>query len=363
MNGLPKPDGMKKNSIKIQSRDVSFGNPDEAISYLPQAIFINHENDPSTAIEKVEEEIKKGTKYFFSTMSKVNVRLSGFFTGEADDDGNKIDDKNNPILVCTATSSYKVQTKKNKVYRYYPRSKEEGEQLAMVLNDLSKTIKIEKASAIILDSNHGTEAVEAFKENLVGIVYDTTHEVKVSFGMSKDDVFKTVEAHKTDLSDKKLAILISHYGQGITDIMTSLKELVLAEKVNVSGKEVWSYKNKEALPLFLFSSTLKSETWQKPIEDILKQIRYRIAVPQYDKKSNKHADVVKDFSEFTFTKFIKSIIMVKNGRKKDFHSAWKSINTPDDLVKNREYVRDKKTGIENGDTKIYMTIDDENINK
>jgi ABC-type nitrate/sulfonate/bicarbonate transport system ATPase subunit len=36
---ISKPDKMRKNSIKIQSRDILYGCPDEVISYLPQAAY------------------------------------------------------------------------------------------------------------------------------------------------------------------------------------------------------------------------------------------------------------------------------------------------------------------------------------
>jgi ABC-type multidrug transport system fused ATPase/permease subunit len=332
-------------------------------------IFINHQNHPSTAKEKVTEEIKKGTKYFFSTMSKVNVELSEFFTGEKDKDGNKIDDRNNPILVCTATSSCKLKTEKNKVYRYYPRSKEEGERFAITLNDLLQNINIadRKVSSIIINSNHGIETVNAFSKKLKSdelkgskIQYKESEEVKLCFDMNKNKVKRAIEQHSDFYSNKNHTILISHYGQGITDIMDSLRELVLGKITIRNGENVFDYKKKEELPLFLFSSTLKSETWQQPIKEILDHIRYCIAVPQYDNGATKHVDVVKDFSEYAFTKFIKSIIMVKNGRKEDFHSAWTSINSPDDLVENIEYLRDENH-IENGDIKITMKIDEENI--
>jgi hypothetical protein len=334
-------------------------------------IFINHQNHPPTAKEKVAEEIKKGTKYFFSTMSKVNVELSEFFTGEKDNDGNKIDDRNNPILVCTATSSCKLKTGKNKVYRYYPRSIEEGERLAISLNELlllqNINIADRNVSSIIINSNHGIETVEAFKKKLNSdelrssqIHYNESKEVKLCFDMDKNRVKEAIKQHRVFYSNKNHTILISHYGQGITDIMDSLRELVLGEIKTLNGENVFVYKNKNELPFFLFSSTLKSETWQKPIKEILAHIRYCIAVPQYDNGSTKHKDVVKDFSEYAFTKLIKSIIMLKKGRKEDFHSAWTSINSPDDLVRNREYVLDENR-MENGDIKINMTTEKENI--
>jgi hypothetical protein len=299
-------------------------------------VFRNHKNDSAVAEHIVEKEIKMGTKYFFSTMSQVNVALSEFFNGE------KIDKTNDPILICTATSSSNISTKPNKVYRYYPRGIEEGFVLGQTVKNKSGFSNIQNIISIVIDSNYGDSISKAFKDEVIQVdKYQYKKTIKIDFSTDSCEINTQIQYLNID---KTFAILICHYGQGITDIMNALNTIV------------FQHNDKEDLPIIMFSSTLKSENWQKSIQHILDKVKYCIAIPKYntDNSGKKHKNVITDFSEFAFTKLIKTIQAKNKNASKDFHQIWKEEKVPPNLTV--EYITEGSTN-ENGDTKIEMDVE------
>jgi hypothetical protein len=294
--------------------------------------FIDHENHSGKTIEsKIDNELKLGTKYFFSTMGDMNESLSDYFRKE------KVK-KYNPVLVCTAVSSHNFKTEKNRIYRFYVRSTEEGDILAETAN----TLGLKKATAIVISSSYGKTIEEKFREKWqtdYGLTY--TSAIEVAYGEEKDNIKKELSKRgKEDYMDKD-AILVCHYGVGLTNIIQSLYELGIFD---TPGKR----------PVLLISSTFKSDTWQKPVEKILGEIPHYIAVPKYDKstKKGKYTDVVKNFSYFTIEKMVRTIVKISDREASTFNEAWCSEKTPKYLCFDYE---------EPGDAKIEMGIEKYNF--
>jgi hypothetical protein len=289
-------------------------------------IFINHENKAEIAKIKAIKQLNKGVKYFFSTMSSVNIELSKFFVS------NEMVKKNDSILLCTATSSMKLNLQKNRVYRFYPRCIEEG----AVLADFIKKKQIKNVTSIVVGSNHGIETAKSLEYG-INNKYISIKTITIEFGYSASYITKIINDKKDDLNKKDLAIMVCHYGQGITDIVNALKETIFTD-------ENGNYRDRAELPLILFSSTIMSDMWLGKINDILNNINYIIAEPIYPKEKK---DVVKDFAHAAFSHFIRTIEK-KNNEIIDFHTAWITIECMNKLSHTFE---------DNGDTIINMKVE------
>jgi len=272
-------------------------------------VFLNHENDTTVAMKKVNEELKLNTKYFFSTMSAVNECLSKKFISDPE--------MKNAILVCAVTSSPEVKTMRNKVYRYYVRSKEEGDKLAMIVDD-----SIKNATAIVVGDSYGKGAAMAFQERWndresrepMEYVYHLPQNA------NKEKIVEYIKQNIKKIPPPPRAILICHYGHGIIQVISALKDLNLIEGSTL-----------------LFTSTAHNDRWQGHINRILREQKNKgshyYAMPNYEYavgyNEKKYSDDVKDFSEFAMGKLILSINKVKEKQAKTFDEAWWKTEVPD----------------------------------
>ena len=247
-------------------------------------VFLDHKNKAEIAKSLIETEItKKGTRYFFSTMSSVNSKIAEYFKDEKF--------KNNPILVCGVTSFPKIATSPNAVYRYYVRSADE----APVLAEEAKNDGIKYIVPIIVDDNYGEGSLEAFKNNFLASSHSNNtiaDAIKYSNGTKKEDIKDKIQKNKANkdlFNNDKFGILIAHYGSGIDDIISSLAELDILRRQN---------------PILYVTSTLHSKNWSTPIKPILDTIPHYIAMPKYDSPLDMYEEDVEDFSYFAFKKMI-----------------------------------------------------------
>ncbi|GHU69975.1 hypothetical protein FACS189413_09680 [Bacteroidia bacterium] len=278
-------------------------------------VFIDHKNDTTFAIKKVKEELSKGTKYFYSTMSTVNECLSNHFIND------KEFEKNNSILVCAVTSSPDVKTKKNKVYRYYVRSNEEGDVLA---KKGKENTDIKDATAIVVGDAYGKSAAESFKKRWEETLGYNFHE----FGTLPKDADETkikefINSQKSKFPQSPRAVLICHYGNGIVHTVKALKSLNLIDNNT----------------MLLFTSTANNERWKEAIKHIVEnQKGHYYALPDYKYPPNtaiNYNDDVKDFAHFAMEKYILSI----NGLEKqnDFDACWWNNKVPEHILSTEAY--------------------------
>jgi hypothetical protein len=267
-------------------------------------VFIDHKNEYDEELKgKINSELRKGTKYFFSTMSKVNVPLSHYFCDSIYlETYNDIRNNLMPILVCSATSTPDIQTCANKVYRYYVRSEDEGNGLC----DYTKALHYSKVTSIFVDDAYGQGATNAFIKkwekdvSQIPLKFDSLKYIKTQ-----------IEENISKIKVQNQAILICHYGMGMDNIIKSLEEYNVLEE----------YK-----PILLITSTFSNEDWQRPIRHILNRhnIKCFSVKPDYidcDEK-DKYNDDVKDFANFAFKKLLNSIIVVKKDKKGNFNTEW-----------------------------------------
>jgi ABC-type branched-subunit amino acid transport system substrate-binding protein len=296
-------------------------------------VFIDHENKSDIARNVINEELEKGTRYFFSTMSSVNEKLANYFNTP------KVASLK-PILVCGVTSYPNINTKAHSVYRYYVRSQDE----APVLAGKAKEDNIKHVVAIIVEDNYGEgtlmEFEKHFKDKNEGATVVT---IKYANDTEISHIENKIAENKKQgvFAKEELGILICHYGSGIDDIITSLaKQSILSSQK----------------PILYVTSTLHSETWKAPILPVLDTIPHHIAVPKYkNSPPDKYIEDVKNFSEFAFEKMIQSIMAVKNGGKRTFEEAWTSTEIKEIPLELSEKESSKYLG--NGDTEIKMTIE------
>ena len=303
-------------------------------------VFLDHKNEVKIARDLIDTEItKKGTRYFFSTMSSVNSEIAKDF--------NINKSKNNPILVCAVTSFPDIATSKNAVYRYYVRSEDE----APILAEAVKDDEIKYIIPIIVGDNYGEGSYNAFKKCFT----DNSHSdreiaspIKYSNGTAKKEIKEKIQKNINLFNKEKFGILIAHYGSGIDDIISSLAELGILSRQN---------------PTLYVTSTLHSKNWSTPIKTILDTIPYYIAVPNYyDCPTDKYEEDVEDFSYFAFERMIKSITLIKRGRAETFEDAWQHRDIQA-IPKELPAEKNRSKYLNNGDTEIQMTTIPNNIPK
>jgi hypothetical protein len=307
-------------------------------------VFIDHKNKYDNELKtKINSELKKGTKYFFSTMSKVNIPLSHYFCDTIyTKDYDTIRKGKNPILVCSVTSTPDISTAKNKVYRYYVRSSDEGDELCKSTTSNPK-FSFSKVTSIFVDDAYGQGATKAFEErngravSHIPLQSDSLHHIE-----------EVLNENINKITKKNQAILIAHYGMGMDNIIKSLDRLKIFEK----------YK-----PTLLITSTFSNEDWQRPIKHILDKydLECYSLKPDYQKDcTNKYKDDVKDFSYFSLTKFLKSINGINQNKKVTFDDKWRENKVPDCLNVNYDG-NNVKEGDIGFNLVIYKYIKNESI--
>ncbi len=228
-------------------------------------------------------------------MSKVNESLSQHFEeiiSHCKFSGHK------PILICTVTSSPKINLEPNLIYRFYIRSQEEGKCLA----DLANNKKINSATYIVVNDPYGKGAVEEFKKNWNG---KFTEGIKVDFGTGVDEISQQIERQIKNIpaSDRQ-AIFIAHYGNGIDNIVKAL------DREKIKG-------------VILSTSTLSINDWQEPIKNILSTYDWYTCVPNYNSIDKNQDDVIKNFTTHTLKRLVQTINLTKGNPGTTFDENWK----------------------------------------
>ncbi|MDP1728463.1 MAG: ABC transporter substrate-binding protein [Bacteroidota bacterium] len=283
---------------------------------------IDHLMDYKTAKEIIIKEVNRGTKYFISTMSKVNEDLTANFEdilSQCKFMGQK------PILICTVTSSPKLVLKPNLVYRFYIRSQEEGKQLAQFANGAN----FSTATYIVVNDQYGIGALEEFKKYWNGTI---AQGIRINYESDVDEIAESIEKNiKNNIPEaKRQVIFIAHYGNGIDNVFKAL------QKVKLQG-------------IILATSTLSIRNWQEPIKNILLHYEWHTCVPDYKdiQIDMNNDDVIKNFITHTLKKLVQTI----NLGKKDtisFDERWKAAEVDLNLDIN----------FEKGDAKIPIKVVD-----
>lgn len=256
---------------------------------------VDHSMNYNVAKQIVEREVNSGTKYFICTMSKVNQELSQHF--EEILSGCKFSGPK-PVLICTVTSSPKIILKPNLIYRFYIRSQEEGKCLA----ELANSRKISSATYIVVNDPYGKGAVEEFEKSWNG---KFTEGIKVDFGIGVDEICEQIKKKLKNIpKTDRQAIFISHYGNGIDNIVKALNH------ENIKG-------------VILSTSTLSIPDWQQPIQNILTNYEWYTCIPDYNSNDKNQDDVIKNFTTHTLKRLVQTINLIKGNSATTFDENWK----------------------------------------
>ncbi|MBK8554450.1 MAG: hypothetical protein IPL65_01170 [Lewinellaceae bacterium] len=261
----------------------------------------DHSMDVNVAERIIRDEMGQGSKYFISTMSKVNVPLSQRFP-EIVDSYNFIGKK--PVLICAVTSAPTINIKEGIVNRFYIRSQEE----AKVLAEIGEKRNIDGATYIAVDDDYGKSAVAEFKKYWKGIVTDGVY---IKATLSNDDIKKIVSDKIASIPEsKRSAIFVCHYGNGIDNSINAIYDVKIKATI-------------------LATSTLSIREWQKPIETILGKMDWYTCIPDYQSFNSNQNDVIKNFTTYALDKLIKSSLDTS------FIKTWSTYKSPKNL--NIEY--------------------------
>ena len=256
---------------------------------------INHDMNVETARNLIKSEISNGTKYFISTMSKVNEPLSEQFeelVKEVAPEGES------PILICTVTSSPKIRIKKNLIYRFYIRSQEEGKILA----GHAKELDAKSVTYIVVADAYGRGAYQQFKHFWGDREF--TEGVELTLASDMEEIQKRIKTKFDSLPPhKKEFIFVAHYGNGIDNILRALANLKIKATI-------------------LSTSPITIEDWQEPIRDVLQQYEWFTCAPDYKPDDQTKTDVIKNFTTHTIDKLVQTLNRLRSKQNKDFDEAW-----------------------------------------
>lgn len=263
-------------------------------------VFKNHGMDETKAVEILSDELKKGTKYFISTMSHISERLSKDFESLILQNRNsKVDE---PKLIVTVSSSSKIQVQPNSVYRFYIRSNEESSLLA---DYAIKEGVNERLVAIVVDDNYGRRAQEVFNDSY-GKPFDIM--IPLSISWTKDKIRSEI-SKKVASNGVSNTFFIVHYGNGLDNIVSSISELELPGNL-------------------LISHPISVDEWYKPVEDVLNSRDWVTCYPEADNGGIYVSDdIIRDFVYFSIHRLVKTIEETSFGSS-SFDFAWKNSNEP-----------------------------------
>jgi hypothetical protein len=272
--------------------------------------------------EKIVHYLKKGVRYFVCTTSPIAVPLSENFRHLVEKAGAK---DNNPILICTNAASPKIQTKMNRIYRFYLRSQEE----AAVLTEKGIELGLKKAVYIAVDNEYGKGAVASFSDEwnkkggtvLQGLFLDPV--------LSKKNIVHKIT--KSNLLDyKPEVIFIANNNKGLIGTI---------EGINGFPDDI----------VILATTGLSVKFTQVPIQDILRRKTWFTSVPNMKTRDEYvNFDVYTAFLAMTISKLTHTIEALEDNSDTDFHETWTATDFPPTL--NFEYYRQ-------GDFIIEMRVD------
>lgn len=299
-------------------------NPDYTNDF--EFVIYDHDMNKDNAENAIRKELRKGTKYFIVTMSKISKPISEKFQSLIEEEGVT---GNKPVLISTVASSPKIKLQMNNSYRYYIRSQDESKELAIAI---SKNKAIKSVVAIAVHDDYGTGAIEEFQNNWKEGVF--AKPILISPATKDLSGFIDIISSQKNEIDNSTAIFIAHYGNGIDNIIKALNELGIKRPIYAT-------------------STLSVKQWREPIKDILDKQEWYTCVPKYTSYDEGHKDIIKDFMRYALQRTILSANELKSNSSISFDDAWRQVKIPENLETKFE---------SNGDIIIDMTTIDKTNN-
>lgn len=285
-------------------------------------ILVDHKMVYNAELEnEIKTLLEEGVKYFICTTSAIAVPLSKKFEELVKEVGMD----NNPILICTNSSSPDIKTKNNLVYRFYIRSYDEAKTLAQK----GKELGLKNIAYIAIDNEFGRGAISTFNEewnkdgnlSLSGIYLDPL--------LSKNKIIEKIK-NSPLLKNNLDAIFVVNSGFGIQNTITALDSF--PDDIIILG-----------------TSGLSVKYTQYSIKNVLKHKRWFTCTPVTKAKQELFSfNLYTTFVNFSISKLLRTINMVEKNEDVSFHDEWKKNDYPELL----EFNYDSK-----GDFIIKLQID------
>jgi len=266
-----------------------------------EIVFIDNYNYNS-AIPHIKKELRLGTRYFVSTISKFSIRFSKEFEGLANGANNQ-----SAILINTISGSTEIKTKINKVYNFYPTSEME---ISALLDYTKTNTKLVKPYIYTFNSVFTKECRRILikKWNEVYSIENKITQNKNSIEFT--DIYDNDDRLHPNFYSAKVksadSIFIFAYGKAFFDIIENLKL-----KIDLKDKTIFT------LSTFRFKNWVEKE---KTILDDLKIITVRPEMVEMEFKTD--VDVVKYFSEQTLDRLLNTLEKINSDPNTDFDTAW-----------------------------------------
>jgi hypothetical protein len=273
-----------------------FFNTNTELSESFELVFIDS-NTKEKAFEKLEQEIKLGTKYFISTLSSFSLELSKKF--------NSID--TNSILINTVSGSVNIAEVPNKIYNFYPNSKMEIDKIIKSLTD-SKFTK----PYIYCYKSTFTQECKTYFISRWNVLKDITlylSSVSNSFDfMNKRDFDDNHPGFINEKVKESDCIIILGYGGSFFDLINKLK----IANINIDSKSIFTI------------STFRYRNWIKEEADTINGLNIFTVRPKMKSEKFKiETDIVKYFSEQSLDRLLRTIEEI-NKNNTIFDVAWKN---------------------------------------
>lgn len=295
-------EGYQNEDLKLMAEGFGNGtsdfffNTNSELSESFELVFIDS-NTKEKAFEKLEQELKLGTKYFISTLSSFSLDLSKHF--------NSIE--TNAILINTVSGSVNITEVQNKIYNFYPNSKMEIDKIIKSLTD-SKFTK----PYIYCYKSTFTQECKTYFINQWNLIKDSTLHLfseKNSFDfMNKTDFDEKHPAFINDKVKESDCIIILGYGGSFFDLINKLK----TSSINLNTKTIYTI------------STFRYRKWIKEEADSINGLNIFTIRPKMKSDTFKiETDIVKYFSEQSLDRLLRTIEEI-NKNDINFDVAWKN---------------------------------------
>ncbi len=295
-------EGYQNEDLKLMAEGFGNGtsdfffNTNSELSESFELVFIDS-NTKEKAFEKLEQELKLGTKYFISTLSSFSLDLSKHF--------NSIE--TNAILINTVSGSVNITEVQNKIYNFYPNSKMEIDKIIKSLTDS----KFTKPYIYCYKSTFTQECKTYFIDQWNLIKDSTLHlfSEKNSFDfMNKTDFDEKHPAFINDKVKESDCIIILGYGGSFFDLINKLK----TSSINLNTKTIYTI------------STFRYRKWIKEEADSINGLNIFTIRPKMKSDTFKiETDIVKYFSEQSLDRLLRTIEEI-NKNDINFDVAWKN---------------------------------------
>jgi len=295
-------EGYQNDDLKLMAEGFGSGtsdfffNTNSELSESFELVFIDS-NTEKKALEKLDQELKLGTKYFISTLSSFSLELSKHFNSIETD----------AILINTVSGSVKIPEVQNKIYNFYPNSKMEIDAIIETINTNDNSKPYIYNYNYTFTKECKSYFIEQWNLNKDKKLHLTDANNSYQF-MDKTNFDLTHPAFINDKVKEADCIIILGYGASFFDLINKLKTL----QTELENKFIYTI------------STFRYRKWIKEEADSINGLNIFTVRPKMKSDTFKiETDIVKYFSEQSLDRLLRTIEEI-NKNDINFDAAWKN---------------------------------------